>query len=212
MAGTQSQERTDNYHHGDLRNALIIAAAELIEESGSDDFAMVDAARRAGVSSAAPYRHFRDREDLLWSVAELGFYEMARRTRALDEHYELGTIECIVESGKCYIEFVTSKPAFFDLMWGELGIRADAETEKRHSEVAVNGFYALVEKVQAWCDSEGVSADAIDLSMKLWALAMGLSHLAINNHIERFVSGLDPYEMLTSSTHSFLRGVKEAGS
>ncbi|NQY04519.1 MAG: helix-turn-helix transcriptional regulator, partial [Halieaceae bacterium] len=61
------------YHHGDLRNALIVAAAELISERGSFDFAMVEAARRAGVSNAAPYRHFRDKEALLEAVGQLGF-------------------------------------------------------------------------------------------------------------------------------------------
>ena len=53
------------YHHGNLRDALILAAAELIKEQASVEFAMVDAARRAGVSSAAPYRHFKDRDALL---------------------------------------------------------------------------------------------------------------------------------------------------
>jgi len=69
---TQSKD-CRNYHHGDLRNALIIAAAELIEEKGSLDFAMVDAARRANVSSAAPYRHFEDKDALLRAVSEVAF-------------------------------------------------------------------------------------------------------------------------------------------
>ena len=61
------------YHHGNLRDALIIAAAQLIEEHASVDFAIVDAARRAGVSNAAPYRHFKDKHALLEAVSELGF-------------------------------------------------------------------------------------------------------------------------------------------
>ena len=60
-----------NYHHGDLRNALIVAAAELIERDDTLDFTMAEAAERAGVSAAAPYRHFADKEELLRGVREL---------------------------------------------------------------------------------------------------------------------------------------------
>ena len=60
-----------NYHHGDLRNALIVAAAELIERDGTLDFSMAEAAASAGVSAAAPYRHFADKEELLRAVREL---------------------------------------------------------------------------------------------------------------------------------------------
>ena len=60
-----------NYHHGDLRNALIIAAAELIERDGTLEFSMAEAAANAGVSAAAPYRHFADKEELLKAVRQL---------------------------------------------------------------------------------------------------------------------------------------------
>jgi AcrR family transcriptional regulator len=65
--------RTRSYHHGDLHNALIIAAAELIESQQSLHFSMSDAAKRAGVSSAAPYRHFKDKDALLEAVRDLAF-------------------------------------------------------------------------------------------------------------------------------------------
>ena len=61
------------YHHGNLRNALIIAAAELIERDGTLDFAISEAAAMVGVSAAAPYRHFADKEDLLGAVRHLAF-------------------------------------------------------------------------------------------------------------------------------------------
>ena len=105
-----------NYHHGDLRNALIVAAAELITESGSVDFAMVDAARRAGVSSAAPYRHFKDKDDLLSEVARLGFYGLTTATAAEAEKWETGSEEAIYALGKVYLEYVCSHPQFFDLI------------------------------------------------------------------------------------------------
>ena len=65
------------YHHGNLRNALIIAAAELIERDGTLDFAISEAAAMVGVSAAAPYRHFADKEDLLGAVRHLAFCGLA---------------------------------------------------------------------------------------------------------------------------------------
>ncbi len=74
------------YHHGNLREALIRAALELIAEKGPAGFTFADAARWAGVSSAAPYRHFRDRDDLLVDVARRGFDQFAQAlARAWDE-------------------------------------------------------------------------------------------------------------------------------
>src|SRR5881394_2722802 len=65
------------YHHGNLREALIRAALDLIAEKGPTGFTFADAARSAGVSAAAPYRHFRDRDELLSDIATRGFVRFA---------------------------------------------------------------------------------------------------------------------------------------
>src|SRR5207253_7714818 len=65
------------YHHGNLREALIRAALELIAAKGPGGFTFAEAARSAGVSPAAPYRHFRDRDALLADVAREGFARFA---------------------------------------------------------------------------------------------------------------------------------------
>lgn len=201
------------YHHGNLRDALIIAAAELIEESGTEDFAMVDAARRAGVSSAAPYRHFKDKDDLLMAVGELGFFDLSNRMDEIQASHEAGSLECIIALGKGYIRFVTARPAFFDIMWGERGFNMLEDIEEEHSQLRVSGFWVLVNQIRNWCEKEGLAkTDALDLALKLWSMAMGLSHLSINHHLERFAPDVDPYELLDSSTRSFLRGVREGPS
>tara|TARA_R110002110_G_scaffold107320_2_gene268479 strand:+ start:50092 stop:50718 length:627 start_codon:yes stop_codon:yes gene_type:complete len=194
------------YHHGDLRNALIIAAAELIEESGSVDFAMIDAARRAGVSSAAPYRHFRDKAALLDAVLEFAFFALSLEMDAVTRNQERGSIEAIVALGQAYIRFVTGHPQFYDLMWGDRDKRFinDVENELRSS-----GFYLLVATVEAWCQRSGRDGeDALTLSIKLWAMAHGLSGIAMHGHVERFLPQADVYSLLESSTHTFLEGVR----
>src|ERR1700754_277868 len=69
------------YHHGDLREDLVRAALELIKEKGPAGFTFADAARWAGVSPAAPYRHFRDREQVLADVAKRGFALFSERLK-----------------------------------------------------------------------------------------------------------------------------------
>lgn len=201
------------YHHGDLHDALIIAAAELIEESGSDDFAMIDAARKAGVSSAAPYRHFSDRDALLDAVSRLGYYALSSQLLETQANYQAGSAECIIALGKRYIHFVTSHPAFFDLMWGERGSKVQQILEQEQPELKINGFWLLVNQVRAWCDQEGlIDAEPEDLALKLWSMSIGLSHIAIHYRLERFVVDVDIEEILSTSTTSFLSGVKQTDS
>ena len=108
-----------NYHHGNLRDALILAAATMIENQGSLEFSITDAARQAGVSVAAPYRHFKDKEDLLCSVRDLAFIglqEAAERTM-LESKVSVGSVGMIIEMGHCYLAYAREKRAFFSLMW-----------------------------------------------------------------------------------------------
>jgi AcrR family transcriptional regulator len=197
----------DSYHHGDLRNALIIAAANLIEERGSEDFALVEAARKAGVSSAAPYRHFRDKDDLLNAVAELGFYALSLQMETITARTEAGSIERITELGKGYLAFVTGHPAFYTMMWGERGSRMLDDTEL---QLRANGFRVLVSAVDEWCDREGLrNLDPLDLSLKLWAMALGLASLTINGQLVRFDEQVEPEKLLVSSTLAFLEGVRQ---
>lgn len=193
------------YHHGDLRNALIIAAAELIEENGSVEFAMVDAARRAGVSSAAPYRHFKDKDALLEAVTQLGFLALTESTLKIAETFPKKDADCIIGLGQVYIDFVTRHPAFYDLMWGDFGLRAmDTDT----AELQTSGFYVLVDTVQGWCDSNGLSdQSARELSVKLWAMAHGLACLAMNHHMEKFMPGVELDSLMESSARTFLDGL-----
>ncbi|PLW82229.1 TetR/AcrR family transcriptional regulator [Kineobactrum sediminis] len=201
-------EKNKRYHHGDLRNALIIAAATLIEERGSEDFAMIDAARRAGVSSAAPYRHFKDKTALLEAVLEFAFFTLGLEAEACAAKEEQGSVDAIIAIGKGYIRFVTGHPQFYSLMWGDSSLRQVAKPDHNASS---SGFYVLEDTVRAWCLKIGRSdEDALALSIKLWAMAHGLSGIAMHGHIDRFLPGADVYALLESTTHTFLEGVKHS--
>jgi AcrR family transcriptional regulator len=191
---TQSKD-CKNYHHGDLRNALIIAAAELIEEKGSLDFAMVDAARRANVSSAAPYRHFEDKDALLRAVSEVAFL-------ALDEVAHQAMSLAPYGSSACLI----AHQAFYDLMWGDLGLR------KRNIaaiELQTSGFNLLVGCVKAWCEQAGLTHyDPLELAVKFWAMAHGLACLTMNDNIRHIMPSADVFSLFESSAITFLDGLR----
>jgi AcrR family transcriptional regulator len=196
------------YHHGNLRDALILAAAELIEESGSAEFSLSDAARRAGVSNAAPYRHFKDKEALLRAVSELGFYGLDVATRDVTDRYEYGSQACIVELGKSYIRYLSARPAFFDLMWGEEGRAARDAIGDSTEHLRNGGFWLFVNQVDAWLEKHGLTdSDPMDIAFKLWAMAVGICHLVINRNFERFAEDIDPYQILATSSDAFLRGL-----
>ena len=78
----KAPSKTREYHHGDLRNALIQAGLAILAEEGTHALSLRAAARRSGVSHAAPYRHFADKEALLAAIAEQGFNTLAASVRA----------------------------------------------------------------------------------------------------------------------------------
>lgn len=205
-ADVKSGAQGKPYHHGNLRDALILAAAELIKEQASVEFAMVDAARRAGVSSAAPYRHFKDREALLEAVCHVAFMALTESTREIAASVDTGTAEGIIAIGKGYVDFVTRHREFYDLMWGDMGLRA---LESVDEGIKNSGFFVLVDAVTNWCNANDVSDyDAPELAVKLWATAHGLACLTMNQSLDNFVPGVDIHNLLDSATRTFLEGLR----
>src|SRR5258708_1547307 len=125
MSWRKEQRRTERgYHHGNLKEALLQAALGLIAEKGAAGFTFADAARMAGVSPAAPYRHFRDRDELLSSIAQRGFEQFEA---ALTEAWDDGrpdTVTAFERVGKAYLAFAREEPAFYSAMF-ESGLPVD---------------------------------------------------------------------------------------
>src|SRR4030088_685756 len=113
------------YHHGNLRPALVRAAMELLEESGETALSLRAVARRAGVSPAAPYRHYADREALVSAAAAVGYRELAERLTAA--HPAPSTPEQLASVAIAYVQFALERPALFRIMFGEPCDRDDDE-------------------------------------------------------------------------------------
>jgi AcrR family transcriptional regulator len=121
------------YHHGNLKQALLEAAVQLIAETGPRGFTLREAARRAGVSHNAPYRHFRDRDDLLAAVATDGFDRLTRAmARAAPKASPLNRLR---RSGLAYVDFALRWPqhfaAMFDAPWKQPEYPACAAAAQR---------------------------------------------------------------------------------
>src|SRR5881275_1196145 len=150
MSWRKDQGRSERgYHHGNLKEALLQAALGLIAEKGAAGFTFADAARMAGVSPAAPYRHFRDRDELLSSIAQRGFDQFeAVLTSAWDDGRP-DTITAFERVGKAYLAFAREEPAFYSAMF-ESGLPVDLNpTLMAASERAFSVIRAAAERLAA---------------------------------------------------------------
>src|SRR6202521_3618113 len=114
------------YHHGNLKEALIRAALELIAAKGPSGFTFAEAARSAGVSPAAPYRHFRDRDELMADVARRGF---ERFEADLSQAWNGGLpdpFRAFENLGRAYLGFARNEPAYYSAMF-EAGLPLDTD-------------------------------------------------------------------------------------
>ncbi|MFD3483270.1 TetR/AcrR family transcriptional regulator [Streptomyces sp. NPDC058665] len=108
------ERRPVGHHHGDLRNALLRAALDLVGERGPHGFTLAEASRRAGVSVAAPYKHFADRETLLAELAAKGYREQRDRF-AVAVGGSADPVEQLAAFASAYVRFAAEEPALFDI-------------------------------------------------------------------------------------------------
>ena len=118
MPAERTRKKQENrYHHGDLRAALVSAAAALAAERGSAALSLREVARRAGVSHAAPYHHFRDREDLLAEVAVVGFQKLEQAQGRAEAEAGPDPFDRLEALGVAYVLFADAEPHYFRVMF-----------------------------------------------------------------------------------------------
>jgi AcrR family transcriptional regulator len=172
-----------HYHHGDLRHALIQASLALISEEGFGALTLREVARRAGVTHAAPYRHFADKEALLAAVAEEGFRSMAARMRERMDQ-ERGPAERLSACGVAYVLFAVQHPAHFRVMFGPHFARP-----AKHEGLGAEGGQAFSLLVQCLTQGqqEGVlrQGETMALALTAWSLVHGLASLLVDGVLEQ---------------------------
>lgn len=158
---------------------MIDAAEALLAEGGIDKLSLRAAARRSGVSQAAPYAHFSGREGLLAAVATRGFNQLTAYLQRA-EHSANSPAERIRLLGRAYVAFALDQPMRFRLMFGaELCATDDAELE-RAGQASYAPIRAAAAEEAARVGAEDMAADA---SMAAWALVHGLAMLIVDGRL-----------------------------
>ena len=194
------------YHHGNLREALVRAALDLIAEKGPGGFTFAEAARVAGVSAAAPYRHFRDRDALLADVARQGFERFEAALLAAWNEGKPEPLRAFESLGKAYLHFAREEPAFYAAMF-ESGLAPNLDGDLRLA--SDRAFAVLRNAAELLCGllPRGQRPPALMLALHVWALAHGIASLFGRGDGARRTLPMAPEELLEAGVLVYLRGL-----
>lgn len=194
------------YHHGNLREALLGAALALIAEKGPGGFTFADAARLAGVSSAAPYRHFRDREELLAVVAQRGFEEFTDRLERAWDEGRPDPRTAFERLGAAYLGFARDQPAYYAAMF-EAGISIESNPELRRAADRAFGVLRTASETLAALLPAKSRPPAAMMSLHIWAMSHGIASLFARPDGGRRKLPMSPAELLEAAVLVYLRGL-----
>ncbi len=197
------------YHHGDLRTALIEAAAAMISEGGAASVTMRAIGGRLGVSRAAPYRHFPDKTALLVAVAVEGFKRLNRRLGAGDTGVPpQSSVERLRRMGEEYVRFALEHPAHYRLMYGKEALARQDQPELREAAGALLENLVQVIRVHQQ-QGEIERGDPRAQAYVAWSAVHGLASLLIERQIDPSV---DVNELIQQSTQTLLDGMRDRSS
>ena len=177
-----TKENKEKYHHGDLRNALIEAGLEILTQEGENALSLRKVARKVGVSHAAPYRHFANKEILIAAIADEGYQKLeAQMKEAIAQFPDDSSVQ-LIELGWAYIQFALENPSHLRVMFTDFSEACELETEST--------FDLLVQTIKVGQETNDVVAgDAMPLALTLWSVVHGLSIFLIENKIPPVTSG-----------------------
>ena len=175
-----------SYHHGDLKNALIQAGLEILAREGVGGLSLRKVAKQVGVSHAAPYSHFADKQALIAAISTEGFKQLFQQIESVFAVYRDKPENLLIETAWAYLQFALKEPDRFKLMFSSV-----LEKEKDYPdfvEISQNNFRQLVEIVEV-CQQAGiVKAGASDLiALSLWGTVHGFVSLLLEGQISHAV-------------------------
>ncbi len=194
------------YHHGNLREALIQAALELIAQRGPAGFTFAEAARAAGVSPAAPYRHFRDRDALLADVAMRGFERFAAGLAQAWNEGRPDPMTAFEAVGKAYLAFARNEPAYYSAMF-EGGLPDSFSADLKAASDRAFAVLRLASEAVLATLPPGTRAPALMVSLHIWSLAHGIASLFARGDAARRKLPMSPEELLEAAVLVYMRGL-----
>lgn len=174
---TAPYDKKFKYHHGDLRTALIAAAQDILVAEGIEGLSLRNLAKATGVTQAAPYSHFKDKDDLLAIIAESGFQRLALQM-ADDASGAASTRDRVERLMESYIRFALENKNMFQLMFGR-----ELQDMKQYPTLGMTAgkSYALISAALAKLSARG--EDTRFLTVAIWSLCHGLTELLVNDRL-----------------------------
>ncbi len=194
------------YHHGNLSEALVQAALDLIAKVGPAAFSFAEVTRAVGVSPAAPYRHFRDRDALMADIAQRGFERFAAE---LAEAWDEGRPDpraAFKNVGQAYLAFARAEPAYYAAMFEA---RLPPDMSRELARAADWAFGVLRQASEALIAElpQGTRPPALMMSLHVWALAHGIASLFARGDTGRRKLPMKPEDLLEAGVLVYLRGL-----
>jgi AcrR family transcriptional regulator len=187
----KSSSEKDNYHHGDLRRALLEAARQLAEECGIDSFTLREVARRARVSHAAPYHHFADKTALVEALAIETYKRLAQVLQRACDRKGGNALDRLGAIGIAYVEFAVEHPAEFRLLTRFEVCPPPSNTQLIGTfalppleEAANEAYNVLIGAIQAGQEAKLITeGDLESLALTCWSSVHGLAVLLLDGLI-----------------------------
>ncbi|MBU1175019.1 MAG: TetR/AcrR family transcriptional regulator [Alphaproteobacteria bacterium] len=194
------------YHHGNLREALIEAARQLMAEHGPEGVTLSEAARMAGVSPAAPYRHFKDRANLVAALALQGFAAFADGLDKAWNNGAGGPLAALTRIGYAYIDFVRRQPAFYTAMF-ESGIDHGSDPDLSRESNRAFGVLRDAAAAMHAILPEDRRAPPLMIALHVWTMAHGIASLFLRGDTARRNLPVTPEDLLESGILIYLDGL-----
>ncbi len=196
MNDNMHRQRPKSYHHGDLRNALIEAGLELLSEGGAAALDLRKVARKAGVSHAAPYRHFADKQALIAAINEEGFQRLAERIQRTLREVPDDSFEQLYGIATAYVQFAQENPWLMREMFS--GLTIEREDFPGLYEAAKTVFKLYIEVVRRGQEKGRIiDGDPGALAGVLWSLLHGVAMLTIEHQMRPYTDGPDGAKLVT---------------
>jgi len=175
-----------NYHHGDLKNALIKAGVEILARDGLSGLSLRKVAKQTGVSHAAPYSHFADKQALIAAISTEGFKQLFIQIKAVFTTYQDDPENLLIETAWTYLQFALNEPDRFKLMFSSV-----LEKEKEYPDfvdISQNNFRQLVEIVELCQQAKVLKEGESDLiALSIWGTVHGFISLLLEGQISHTV-------------------------
>ena len=171
-----------NYHHGDLKNALIKVGIQILSKEGLWGLSLRRVAKKAGVSHTAPYAHFADKQALIAAISTEGYHQLYKQLTAAVETNHVNPQNMLVEVGWAYVQFALKDPELFKVMFS--GVIEQEKDYPDFREISQKNFQLLLGIIKTYQESGLLAPEPVDLvAVRLWSVVHGFIMLLLEGQI-----------------------------